>query len=109
MINQHFARFTILPHSNGSTHFPEHRPTRLPTSTAANKRADFKASRRVAIEASLSPKSSVQHNECLEENGFLKPPNGLSCDYRTTTFSPLPSIIIDELRLVYSSMFLLYH
>lgn len=87
---------------NGSTHFPEH-PTRLPISTtAANKRAEFKASRRFAIEASLSPKTSLQHNEYLDvpDNGYLrhqKPINGYSYDHRTTTFSPLPSIVIDDL------------
>jgi hypothetical protein len=83
--------------NNSSTYFPEHRSSRLPTSTAANKRAEFKASRKFAIEV-ISPKTSIQNNEFLSvpESIHLKhQSNGIVSDNRSTTFSPLPSIIID--------------
>jgi hypothetical protein len=101
------AHFAMLPFPNRfesrSTHFSEHHPSRLPTSTtAANKRAEFAAARRqVAMDWSLSsPKTSVQHN-----NGHLTVPkslerlpkiNGFSSEHDATTFSTLPIVVVQE-------------
>lgn len=93
------AHFAMLPRFDSrSTHFPEHHPSRLPTSTtAANKRAEFAAARRqLAMDWSQSsPKASLQHN-----NAHLNVPkqleslpkiNGFNHEYNGTTF---PSIIV---------------